>query len=853
VENSSDAESVHRFRNALGKVSTVARAFAEATSDDEQLLDSVARILSEHIRDACAVFLIGDDGWLQTRALHATDPAVHDGMRQRLVRSHIEPAGDPELYRVLETGEALLLAHVAAAPAAAAHQGRAQQPGLHGSAHGDLHSRMHSRLLIPLRAHERRLGVIALGRFRPTSPTFDEHDRELAQILADHASLAIQNARLHAELQGARRGAVEAEERARRSEERHRFFFESSPIPKFVFDVDSQHILAANTAALELYGYSAEEFSRLTLGQLRWPEEPGAPGASGALPDSVTPGIARHRRKDGNVLFVEGREHTILFEGQKARISVLSDQTERVKADAARRESELRLQRTLDMMMEGYTVLGPDLTYLYVNDVGARHAQLPRERLIGHTPMELYPDFESTGMYGLLMRCLRERVPMRMEEQLTLAEGNKAFFEVNIRPTAEGGLAILSIDVTERRLMEESRELLEEQLRQSQRMDAVGRLAGGVAHDFNNILSIILGYGETLLDDLDPRDPKRADVVEINKAAERAAELTKQLLMFSRQQLVEPKVLDLNDVIEDMQKMLRRLLGEHIELVYRRGDELGRIKADRGNIEQVIMNLVVNARDAMPKGGRLTIETANVVLDEAFAKTHLGTEPGAYVLVGVTDTGHGMEKPTRLRIFEPFFTTKEPGKGTGLGLSTVFGIVQQSRGCIWVSSEPGRGSTFKVYLPRTDATAELERSPAAPSTQRGTETVLLVEDEESVRSVAQRMLERNGYRVIVARDSEDALRLSDELGDQIDVLLTDVVMPRMSGAALASRLLARWPTIKVLYVSGYTDGTVMEHGVLEHGVPFLQKPFTSEQLAHKLRSVLDAPVEVGSHTGAGVA
>jgi two-component system cell cycle sensor histidine kinase/response regulator CckA len=677
----------------------------------------------------------------------------------------------------------------------------------------------------------------------------------VAQILADQASLAVQNARLHAELQQARRSAIEADERAQRSEERRRFFFESSPIPKLVYDVDSLNILAANAAALELYGYGAEEFSSLTLDQLRLPEEQTAAGTGEGAGASLGPGVSRHRRKDGSVLFVEGREHSIVFEGQKARISVLSDQTERVEADVARRESELRLQRTLDMMMEGYTVLGPDLTYLYVNDVGARHAQLPREKLIGHTPMELYPDFESTGMYGLLMRCLREGVPMRMEEQLTLADGNKAFFEVNIRPTAEGGLAILSIDVTERRLMEESREALEEQLRQSQRMDAVGRLAGGVAHDFNNILSIILGYGESLLDDLDPRDPKRADVLEINKAAERAAELTKQLLMFSRQQLVEPKVLELNEVIEDMQKMLRRLLGEHIELVYRRENELGRIKADRGNIEQVIMNLVVNARDAMPKGGKLTIETANVVLDEAFAKTHLGTEPGAYVLLAVTDTGHGMEKPTRLRIFEPFFTTKEPGKGTGLGLSTVFGIVQQSRGCIWVSSEPGRGSTFKVYLPRTGAACELERSRAAPLTQHGTETVLLVEDEESVRHVAQRMLERNGYRVIVARDADDALRLSDELGDQIDVLVTDVVMPHMGGAALASRLIARWPRMKVLYVSGYTDGTVMEHGVLQHGVPFLQKPFTSEQLARKLRSVIDTPAEASrmGHAGTDVA
>jgi CheY-like chemotaxis protein len=257
------------------------------------------------------------------------------------------------------------------------------------------------------------------------------------------------------------------------------------------------------------------------------------------------------------------------------------------------------------------------------------------------------------------------------------------------------------------------------------------------------------------------------------------------------------------------------------------------------------MNLVVNARDAMPKGGKLTVETANVELDKAFASVHLGAAPGAYVLLAVADTGLGMEKATRLRIFEPFFTTKERGKGTGLGLATVFGIVQQCRGGVWVYSEPGRGTTFKVYLPRTDAVAEPNRGSLAALTQRGTETILLVEDEEAVRVVAQRMLERNGYRVIVA-DPSDALSLSDELGRQIHLLMTDVVMPRISGATLAARLCERWPAMKVLYVSGYTDGTVAAHGVLESGAPFLQKPFTSEQLARKLRGVLDAPAKADS-------
>ena len=619
-------------------------------------------------------------------------------------------------------------------------------------------------------------------------------------------------------------------------EQAHRAFFESSPIPPFLFDLESSRVLAANPSALALYGYSLEEFLQLTLDDLRRPAERGR--LKGVLRDAgeaIVQGSGWHVRKDGSEVFVEGRSHLFTFDGKKSRFAVVQDQTERMRAEAARHEVEARLQRTLDMMMEGYTILGHDLRYLYVNEVGARQARLPKEKLLGHTPMELYPEFEKTGMYALLQRCLTERAPVRMEEALTLADGSGAYFEVNIRPIPEG-LVILSIDATERRRTEEAREALEEQLRQSQRMDAVGRLAGGIAHDFNNLLAIILGYGETLLDDLDPSDQRRSDIHEMHKAATRAAELTKQLLMFSRQQLVEPKVLDLNDVLAGMEKMLRRIVGEHIELSLSCSAQLGRVLADRGNIEQVIMNLLVNARDAMPLGGQLTIETSNVSVDETFARTHLGAEPGRYVLMTVTDTGIGMDRATRQRIFEPFFTTKEQGKGTGLGLSTVFGIVKQCRGGVWVYSEPGYGTTFKIYLPETQA--ELPDVPVPlPDDPSGSETILLCEDEEAVRLVAQRILERYGYRVLVATGPMDAARIADAQGQDIDLLLTDVVMPQMSGVALAERITSRWPHIEVLYVSGYTDGTVLAHGVPEHGVSFLQKPFTSEQLTRKLRSV----------------
>jgi len=379
----------------------------------------------------------------------------------------------------------------------------------------------------------------------------------------------------------------------------------------------------------------------------------------------------------------------------------------------------------------------------------------------------------------------------------------------------------------------------EEQLRQAQKMEAVGRLAGGVAHDFNNVLSVILSYGDFILGDLKPSDPLRADVEEIRKAAARAAGLTRQLMMFSRQQVVEPKVIDLHEVLTSMDKMLQRILGEDVELVSLPPKSIGRVKADPSHIEQVILNLVVNARDAMPTGGKLTIETGNVILDDSYALGHLPTKTGPYVMLAVTDTGTGMDRETQKRIFEPFFTTKDSGKGTGLGLSTVFGIVQQSGGNIWVYSEPGKGTTFKVYLPRIDAEIDVLRPPTAPATLRGTETILLVEDEEQVRVIALNILRRQGYQVISAQNAGEALLICERHPGRIDLLLTDVVMPQMSGPELARRLGKTRPGMKVLCMSGYTDDSIVRHGVLETGVAFVQKPITPALLSRKVRQVID--------------
>jgi len=698
--------------------------------------------------------------------------------------------------------------------------------------HWDRELAPHSVLIVPLAVRGRSLGLLTLTRFRPESPPYDDTDRDLAQNLADHAALAVENARLYAE-------ATEAREAVRRADEARRHFLETSPHPRYVVDMQTLKIVEVNGAALAMYGYSREEFLRLGLDDLRHPDDQqrlrGMLAAAG--PEHVG-GIAKHRRKDGSVIYVEGGSQQSPFEGRPARFVLLSDQTQRVQAERERDESEQRLRRTLDDMKEGYTIMGRDLRYLYVNRAGAEQTHLTREELIGHTPAELYPGFDGSPIDRALRLALETGEPQRVENQFAHADGEIGYFDLRIAPVPEG-LVVLSIDQTERRRAESRRDSLEEQLRQSQKMEAVGRLAGGIAHDFNNVLSVILGYAEDLIRQSPPGE-LREDLEAIHLAGSRAAELTRQLLMFSRQQVLEPKVLDLNTILSDMDRMLSRALGEDIELVFLPGNALGRVRADRSSIEQVILNLIVNARDAMPGGGRVTIETANIVADESFVRQHLDSKPGAYVLLSVTDTGVGMDQATRSRIFEPFFSTKPLGQGTGLGLSTVFGIVQRSGGGIWVYSEPGRGTVFKVYLPRVDAELDTGESIPPPAELTGTETILLVEDEESVRNVARRILERRGYSVLAPESPAEAVGLCREHPGTIDLLLTDVVMPGLNGAELALRLAAIRPELKVLYMSGYTDGTIASHQVFEQGTSFVQKPFSSDVLSRVVRDVLDS-------------
>src|SRR3989449_551704 len=380
------------------------------------------------------------------------------------------------------------------------------------------------------------------------------------------------------------------------------------------------------------------------------------------------------------------------------------------------------------------------------------------------------------------------------------------------------------------------------QLRQSQKMEAVGQLAGGIAHDFNNLLTVINGYSELMLLSLPVEHPHSATFEQIRQAGDKASRLIRQLMAFSRQQVLQPKVLDLNAVVANIDTMLQRVIGEDIDLLTILSPGLASVKADPGQLEQVLMNLVVNGRDAMPAGGRLTIETADVVLDTDYARRHVGVNPGRYVMLAVSDNGGGMDAETQARIFEPFFTTKELGKGTGLGLSTVYGIVKQSGGNIWVYSEPERGTTFRIYLPRIEAAAEaVEPGKGREPLPRGSETILLVEDEAGVRTLAKTILQAHGYTVLDAAQGKDAFLLSGQHEGLIHLMVTDMVMPEMSGPEVAERLKPLRPNMKVLFMSGFTDKAIVHNGELDPGMAFLQKPFTPQTLTRKVREVLDSP------------
>ena len=486
------------------------------------------------------------------------------------------------------------------------------------------------------------------------------------------------------------------------------------------------------------------------------------------------------------------------------------------------------------------------LSFLAVNEAAVRRYDYSSEEFLSMTIKDIRPSEDITKLLDRVA-SLSGGLDTSGSWRHQAKDGSIIDVEITSYPLSFGGRQaklVLVNDITERKRAEEALRHSEDQLRQALKMEAVGKLAGGVAHDFNNLLTAINGHSEMCLRRLTPGDALYRHVDGIKRAGDRAAALTRQLLAFSRKQILQPEVIDLNNVVVELNKMLRRLIGEDIDLLMRLEAD-GKIKADPSQLEQVLLNLCVNARDAMPRGGKLTIETSDVVLSEEFADRHLSVPPGDYVMLAVSDTGCGMDALTRERIFEPFFTTKEVGKGTGLGLSTVYGIVKQSGGSVWVYSEVGRGTTFKVYFPLVAGKTENSKGEtSAPELLVGVETVLLVEDEEMVREMATEILQECGYAVLQAKDGHEALRLVRQHKAEIHLMLTDVVMPRMSGRELAEQLMPLRPNIKVLYMSGYTDDAIVHHGVLDEGTAFIGKPFTMEALARKVRETLDAPVAV---------
>jgi len=534
---------------------------------------------------------------------------------------------------------------------------------------------------------------------------------------------------------------------------------------------------------------------------------------------------------------VEVRIDQIRTDGTPAFVGFIRDARERQEAEAALNESQDLFHRFMEHSPALAFIRDAAGRIVYANAAYEQFFGTTLAELAGRTLTELVPQETARELRTAYERVLAEEVPRQECFLIPTPDGRVHDCQFYLFPltntTGERLLGGLVLDVSDQRR-------LEEQLRQSQKMEAVGRLAGGIAHDFNNMLAVISGYSELLLLELRASDPTHGPLTEIRKASERAANLTRQLLAFSRQQVLAPQRLDLNEVLGDIAAMLRRLIGEDLELHVQLSPVPAPVVADLGQIEQLLLNLLVNARDAMPHGGRITVEVSRMVLGEAYVQAHLESSPGAYVVLAVTDTGCGMDAATVAQIFEPFFTTKAPGIGTGLGLATVHGIVKQTGGEIRVYSEVGVGTCFKVYFPVAEGAAE-PLAPRAEPAAPGAETILLVEDERMLRSLVRTVLEEWGYRVLEAADPDEAAAYVEGHVGQIDLLLTDVVMPKTSGREIATRFLELRPEARVLYMSGYTDDAVVRHGVLRAEAHFLQKPFTPTSLARKVREVLDQP------------
>ncbi len=684
---------------------------------------------------------------------------------------------------------------------------------------------------LPLFFGEGPAGVITM--YSSELETFDPPEYQLLARLAENLAWAVDGLR-H------REARAQAEERVRHSEAMLRGLADTVPDPLFLKDRDSRWVFV-NAAALEVVNKTEQAALGRTDRELY---------ADPAVGEALMANDRRVMASGQLATFeesIQAREGQRVYEAIKAPfrdaqgqivgiVGIARDVSVRHREEADRRRLATAIEQAAEMVL----VTDAKGAIEYVNPAFERITGYARAEAMGKNPRLLKSGLQDEAFYRDFWATISSGQTWQGRLINRRKDGQLFTEEASISPVrdAQGGItAYVAVkrDIT--------RDLaLEQQLRQSQKMEGIGRLAGGVAHDFNNILSVIMSFSEVVLNELKVGDPLREDVGEIDKAAQRAAALTRQLLAFSRQQVLQPVRLDLNRVLANLEKMLRRIVGEDVQVQVTLDPALGTVRADPGQIDQVLMNLVVNARDAMAGGGRLSLETRHVEIDAQAAAARPGLRAGDWVVVSLTDSGHGMDEHTRAHLFEPFFTTKEPGKGTGLGLSTVYGIVQQSDGYLTVDSVPGRGSTFSVYLPRTASLEPDEPQASSPSslTRRGGhETVLLVEDDEAVRNLARRLLAAAGYTVLSAANGGEALLLSEQATGTVHLVLTDVVMPLLNGRAMVDRLRRARPGLKALYMSGHSDDAIIQHGVLEPGIRFLAKPFTPGVLLAKVREALD--------------
>jgi two-component system cell cycle sensor histidine kinase/response regulator CckA len=628
-----------------------------------------------------------------------------------------------------------------------------------------------------------------------------------------------------------------------RSESERRFV----TLLELVADVVTLHredgtIFYAAPSLTHVLGHAPEEWLGQRLTELVHEEDrPAAEEQRQALlaaPGAPRPVRYRLRHKGGAWRWMEGTGTNLLGDqAVEGLVFSLHDVTDRRAAEEALRQSEQRFRALVENSEDSIQLATARGTLMYVSPSTERLYDRPAAEIVGRNVFELVHADDRERLTEQWQRCL-DHPGVAIRGEFRLPRTDRFVEAVRVNHLDDPGLkAVVTIcrEVTERRR-------LETRVHQTQRLEAIGRLAGGIAHDFNNILSAIHGFGSIVHGELGERDPLRGDMQEILKAVERAANLTRQLLAFGRRQVLQPKVIDVGGYVRDLERMIRRIVGEDIEIVVRVDEGAVTAKADPGQLEQVLINLVVNARDAMPTGGRITIEASNVVIGNEDSRESAELSPGNYVTLSVSDTGIGMSKKVQDHIFEPFFTTKESGQGSGLGLSTVFGIVKQSGGHIFVDSDPGHGSTFNIYFPasRERPTRVITSANLAPIALTGAETILLVEDENAVRSFVARALRQQGYQVLDASNGGEALMIAEQHPGIIHLLLTDVIMPRVSGKQLAERLRTLRADLRVLYMSGYAEEIIAPHGVLEPGAAFIEKPLTAEALGRKIREVLDA-------------